>query len=54
MLIKRPHRNRKTIAIRSLLAETVLLPSDFVLPIFITAEKEKRALSICRVYLLGL
>lgn len=42
MLIKRPHRNRKTAAIRALLAETVLLPSDFVLPIFVTTEKEKK------------
>lgn len=42
MLIKRPRRNRKTVAIRSLLAETVLLPGDFVLPIFVTTEKEKK------------
>jgi porphobilinogen synthase len=44
MLIKRPRRNRKTLAIRSLLAETTLLPSDFVLPVFITAEQEKKSL----------
>jgi porphobilinogen synthase len=32
MLVKRPRRNRKTQAIRSLVEETVLYPSDFVMP----------------------
>lgn len=45
MLIKRPRRNRKTAAIRSLLAETVLLPSDFVLPVFVTSEQEKKGIA---------
>lgn len=31
----RPRRNRKSASLRALLTETVLLPSDFVLPLFI-------------------
>ena len=45
MLIKRPRRNRKTEALRSLLAENVLLPSDFVLPFFVTLEQEKKSIA---------
>lgn len=35
MLIKRPRRNRKSPAIRSLVEETVLHPADFVAPFFL-------------------
>lgn len=35
MIIKRPRRNRKTLAIRSLVEETVLHPADFVAPFFL-------------------
>lgn len=45
MLIKRPRRNRKTQALRSLLAENVLLVSDFILPVFVTSEQEKRPIA---------
>ena len=39
-LIQRPRRNRKSLAIRSLVRETVLSPSDFVYPIFIVDGSE--------------
>jgi len=35
----RPRRNRRTPAIRSLVRETVLTPSDFVLPLFLHEEE---------------
>ncbi len=44
MLIKRPRRNRKTSAIRSLVEETILRPEDFVAPFFVlpgTNRKEE-------------
>ncbi|MCB1107793.1 MAG: porphobilinogen synthase [Chlamydiia bacterium] len=40
-LLKRPRRNRKSPAIRSLACETILSPSDLVVPFFIL-EGEKR------------
>ncbi|HSW87240.1 MAG TPA: porphobilinogen synthase [Rhabdochlamydiaceae bacterium] len=46
MLIKRPRRNRKTVAIRSLVRETVLLPSDLAVPFFVLeGTREKQAIS---------
>lgn len=36
MLTKRPRRNRRTAAIRSMLQETRIIPSDLVLPLFVT------------------
>ncbi|MCL4136269.1 UNVERIFIED_CONTAM: hypothetical protein GTU68_029205 [Idotea baltica] len=34
-MIKRPRRNRKNLAIRKLVRETILNPSDFILPLFV-------------------
>jgi porphobilinogen synthase len=42
MLLKRPRRNRKTSAIRSLVQETPLLFSDFIVPFFIVEGEKKR------------
>ncbi|MGE0634481.1 MAG: porphobilinogen synthase, partial [Pseudobdellovibrionaceae bacterium] len=36
----RPRRNRKSASLRALLTETVLLPTDFVLPLFIKDGKK--------------
>jgi len=44
-LTRRPRRNRKSPAIRDLTAETVLLPQDLVLPLFV-CEGENRQESI--------
>jgi len=41
-ITKRPRRNRKSPAIRSLSEETVLTPSDFVVPFFIIEGNEVR------------
>ena len=41
-LKKRPRRNRKCSAIRDLVRETSLSPSDFVLPIFVTQGNNRR------------
>ncbi|WP_276815782.1 porphobilinogen synthase [Chlamydia gallinacea] len=38
-LLRRPRRNRKTKAIRDLVAETCLLPQDFICPFFIKEGK---------------
>ncbi len=40
-MLKRPRRNRKTPAIRSLCQETLLSPEDFIMPFFVL-EGEKR------------
>ncbi len=42
IFIKRPHRNRKTQAIRSLVEETVLHPSDFVMPFFLLPGENRK------------
>lgn len=51
-LIKRPRRNRKSPAIRSLIQETHLSPSQLVAPLFIVdGEKQKQAIpSLPHVY----
>ena len=41
-LIGRPRRNRKSASIRALVRETVLTPSDFILPLFVTEGSKKR------------
>ena len=41
-LLSRPRRNRKTIAIRSLVEETTLKPQDLVAPFFVIAGHERR------------
>lgn len=41
-LIQRPRRNRKSPAIRSLVQETRLSPSDFVVPLFIVEGEKQR------------
>ncbi|EPP36226.1 Delta-aminolevulinic acid dehydratase [Chlamydia avium] len=41
-LLKRPRRNRRTAAIRDLVAETTLLPQDFICPFFIKEGKNIR------------
>lgn len=41
-LISRPRRNRKSAAIRSLVEETTLLPSNLILPIFVMEGKNQR------------
>jgi len=38
----RPRRNRKSSAIRDLVRETVLIPSDFIFPVFIIDGKNKK------------
>ncbi|AAP04754.1 porphobilinogen synthase [Chlamydia caviae] len=38
-LLRRPRRNRKTAAIRDLVAETALLPQDFICPFFVKEGK---------------
>lgn len=40
-MLKRPRRNRKTAAIRSLCQETILTPQDFIMPFFVL-EGENR------------
>ncbi len=40
--MKRPRRNRRTAAIRSLVQETTLSPADLVLPIFVREGENKR------------
>ena len=42
MLIKRPRRNRKTPAIRSLIEETILRPEDFVAPFFLLPGENRK------------
>src|ERR1700733_14347613 len=42
MLLKRPRRNRKMQAIRSLIEETILRPSDFVVPFFLLPGENQR------------
>jgi porphobilinogen synthase len=41
-LVSRPRRNRKSASIRALVRETVLTPSDFILPIFVMEGSRKR------------
>lgn len=41
----RPRRNRRTAAIRSLVRETVLSPSDFILPVFFHEDAEDTPIS---------
>ena len=41
-LVRRPRRNRKSTALRELTAETVLLPQDLVLPLFICEGENRR------------
>lgn len=41
-MLKRPRRNRTSLAIRSLVGETVLHPSDFVVPFFVIEGENKR------------
>ena len=41
-LVRRPRRNRKGVAVRSMVAETDLLPRNLVLPLFLIDCKEKR------------
>jgi porphobilinogen synthase len=41
-MLKRPRRNRKSAAIRSLVEETILRPSDLVAPYFIVEGKNRR------------
>lgn len=41
-MIKRPRRNRQTPAIRSLLQEHLLRPSDFIMPFFVLAGENKK------------
>jgi porphobilinogen synthase len=44
-MLRRPRRNRKTVAIRSMVEETILRPSDFVAPFFVLpGEKKKEAI----------
>ncbi|MEF9519558.1 porphobilinogen synthase [Chlamydia crocodili] len=38
-LLRRPRRNRRTVAIRDLVAETSLLPQDFICPFFVKEGK---------------
>ena len=46
MLVKRPRRNRRTHAIRSLVEETALHPSDLVMPFFLLpGEKRKEQIA---------
>jgi porphobilinogen synthase len=42
MLVKRPRRNRKLPSIRSLVEETVLLPSDLVVPFFLLPGSDQK------------
>jgi porphobilinogen synthase len=42
MLFRRPRRNRKTPAIRSLVAETTLLPTDLIAPFFVIAGDNRK------------
>lgn len=42
MLLKRPRRNRRTPSLRSLVAETVLLPSDLVVPFFVLPGENQK------------
>lgn len=42
MLLTRPRRNRKTPAIRRLIEETVLHPSDFVVPFFLIEGENRK------------
>ena len=37
-LIQRPRRLRTSAALRALVRETVLLPSDFILPLFVSEK----------------
>jgi porphobilinogen synthase len=41
-MLKRPRRNRKTQAVRSLLQENFLRPSDFVMPFFVMEGENQR------------
>ncbi|GAB3539467.1 porphobilinogen synthase [Spirosoma fluminis] len=42
-LIRRPRRNRQSAAIRDMVQETRLLPSDFILPLFVMAGQNVRS-----------
>lgn len=42
MMLKRPRRNRKMPAIRALVEETILHPSDFVVPFFLLPGEHQR------------
>ncbi len=50
MLIQRPRRNRKSAAVRALVQETRLHPSDFVLPLFIKEGKKEPIGSMPGIY----
>ena len=41
-MLRRPRRNRKSFAIRSLVQETTLLKSDLVAPFFVIEGKQKK------------
>ena len=41
-MLKRPRRNRKSPAIRSLIEETILQPCDLVMPFFLTSGEKRR------------
>lgn len=41
-MLKRPRRNRKTPAIRSLCQETTLSPEDFIMPLFVLEGEKQR------------
>jgi len=41
-MLKRPRRNRRTSAIRSLIGETHLNPADFVLPFFVLPGENQK------------
>ncbi|GAB4238803.1 MAG: porphobilinogen synthase [Acidobacteriota bacterium] len=41
-LVQRPRRNRRSEAIRSLIRETTLAPSDFILPLFVVEGEGQR------------
>jgi porphobilinogen synthase len=42
MITLRPRRNRRTVAIRKLVEETVLRPADFVMPFFVIEGENKK------------
>jgi porphobilinogen synthase len=42
-LAGRPRRNRKSASLRSLVRETILTPSDFILPLFVMEGSRKRS-----------
>ncbi|MEO1826241.1 MAG: porphobilinogen synthase, partial [Roseibacillus sp.] len=43
-LYQRPRRNRKSSAVRAMVGETVLTPSDFVYPLFLHDREENESI----------